>query len=46
MPTSTDDVVANLAVVFHWSVHDCADFDIDELMAWNERARIRSQVTE
>jgi len=38
--------MADLAVVFHWSPADMHDFDLDELMAWRERARERSQAEE
>ncbi|WP_264754453.1 GpE family phage tail protein [Acinetobacter sp. ANC 4169] len=30
-----------MAVVFHWTPADCDDYEIDELMAWHERARAR-----
>ncbi|OTG72388.1 GpE family phage tail protein [Acinetobacter sp. ANC 4169] len=33
--------MADLAVVFHWTPADCDDYEIDELMAWHERARAR-----
>ncbi|MEC6035789.1 GpE family phage tail protein [Acinetobacter nosocomialis] len=33
--------MANLAVVFHWTPTDCADFSLEELMAWEHRARKR-----
>ncbi|WP_216076964.1 GpE family phage tail protein [Acinetobacter defluvii] len=33
-----------MAVIFHWTPKDCEDWDIEELMAWNERARVRSEV--
>ncbi|MFW2077507.1 GpE family phage tail protein [Acinetobacter sp. ULE_I010] len=32
-----------MAVVFHWTPADCADFDIDELMYWQELAIKRNQ---
>ncbi|WP_315972851.1 GpE family phage tail protein [Acinetobacter sp. I-MWF] len=44
MPSSVDDVIANLAVVFHWTPKDCEHWEIEELMQWNERARARSEV--
>ncbi|MCM2131457.1 GpE family phage tail protein [Larsenimonas rhizosphaerae] len=34
--------MADLAIVFHWTPADCADFSIRELMDWRERARKRS----
>ncbi|HKT28766.1 GpE family phage tail protein [Dyella sp.] len=34
--------MADIAVVFHWSPVAMADFELDELMAWRERARLRS----
>ncbi|WP_323842938.1 GpE family phage tail protein [Moraxella sp. Pampa] len=36
-------MVANLAVVFGWTLADCADFTIDELMDWNALAIERHQ---
>ncbi|MGR0305998.1 GpE family phage tail protein [Acinetobacter beijerinckii] len=36
--------MANLAVIFHWTPKDCADFEIEELMQWNQRAKARSEV--
>ncbi|MFH7805675.1 GpE family phage tail protein [Acinetobacter sp. BSP-53] len=38
---STDEVIADLAVVFHWTPADCDDYELDELMEWHERARAR-----
>ncbi|MDC5111909.1 MULTISPECIES: GpE family phage tail protein [Acinetobacter] len=32
-----------MAVVFHWTPADCADFDLDELMYWQELAIKRTQ---
>ncbi|WP_081399728.1 GpE family phage tail protein [Acinetobacter bohemicus] len=37
--------MANLAVVFHWAPKDCESWEIEELMQWNERARVRSEVS-
>lgn len=34
--------MADLAIVFHWTPADCADFSIRELMQWRDRARKRS----
>ncbi|WFF40767.1 GpE family phage tail protein [Salinicola endophyticus] len=34
--------MADLAIVFHWTPTDCADFSLRELMEWRERARQRS----
>ncbi|KAB0656023.1 MULTISPECIES: GpE family phage tail protein [Acinetobacter] len=36
--------MANLAVIFGWTPKECEDFEIDELMRWNERAKARSEV--
>ncbi|WP_336931193.1 GpE family phage tail protein [Acinetobacter tandoii] len=44
IPSSVDEVIANLAVIFHWTPKDCEDFEIEELMQWNERAKARSEV--
>ncbi|WP_276320946.1 GpE family phage tail protein [Alkanindiges illinoisensis] len=32
-----------MAIAFGWTPADCADFDFDELMAWEERAIARTQ---
>lgn len=34
--------MADLAIVFHWTPTDCAEFTLRELMEWRERARKRS----
>jgi hypothetical protein len=34
--------MADLAVVFHWAPSDMDQLSLDELMAWRERARLRS----
>ncbi|WP_445620652.1 GpE family phage tail protein [Kushneria sp. Sum13] len=34
--------MADLAIVFHWTPADCAEFSLRELMDWRERARKRS----
>ncbi|WP_341457184.1 GpE family phage tail protein [Acinetobacter venetianus] len=36
-----DEVIADLAVVFHWTPNDCSDYSIEELIDWHERARKR-----
>jgi hypothetical protein len=36
--------MADIAVVFHWSPIVMEKFTLTELMAWRERARIRSAV--
>ncbi|MDQ9001562.1 GpE family phage tail protein [Acinetobacter baumannii] len=43
LPDSVDDVIANLAVVFHWTPADCDSFSLEELMAWEDRARKRTE---
>jgi len=40
---NVEDIMADLAVVFHWAPHAMLDFTLSELMAWHERARVRSQ---
>ncbi|WP_306417096.1 GpE family phage tail protein [Moraxella nasibovis] len=37
--------MANLAVVFGWTLSDCADFTLDELMSWNNLAVERHQTS-
>ncbi|WP_413791980.1 MULTISPECIES: GpE family phage tail protein [unclassified Pseudomonas] len=34
--------MADLAVVFHWAPADMDGLGLHELMAWRERARVRS----
>ncbi|WP_460115383.1 GpE family phage tail protein [Pseudomonas sp. H2_D02] len=34
--------MADLAVVFHWAPADMDTLDLQELMEWRERARVRS----
>ncbi|QEL12235.1 GpE family phage tail protein [Kushneria phosphatilytica] len=38
--------MADLAIVFHWTPADCAEFTLRELMEWRERARKRSNPDE
>lgn len=33
--------MADIALVFGWTVSDMADMDVEELTEWRERARIR-----
>lgn len=35
--------MADLAFVFHWTPADMADFTLEELMEWRERARVRHE---
>ncbi|MEC6125271.1 GpE family phage tail protein [Acinetobacter ursingii] len=35
--------MANLAVVFHWTPADCDSLSLEELMAWEDRARKRTE---
>ncbi|WP_144741835.1 GpE family phage tail protein [Collimonas humicola] len=34
--------MADIAVVFHWPPQAMDELDITDLMAWRERARVRS----
>ena len=34
--------MADIAVVFHWPPAAMTEFELDELMAWRERARQRN----
>jgi len=36
-------VIADLAVVFHWSPDVCEQMDLAELMMWHDKARERSE---
>jgi hypothetical protein len=38
--------MADIAVVFHWAPAEMHGFTLEELMAWLERARERSQPQE
>ncbi|WP_110687010.1 GpE family phage tail protein [Salinicola aestuarinus] len=38
--------MADLAIVFHWTPADCAEFSLRELMEWRDRARKRSESPE
>lgn len=38
--------MADIAVVFHWPPAAMDPMDLQELMAWRERARMRSSVEE
>jgi hypothetical protein len=44
IPENLEDAIADLAVVFHWSLNDMANLTLVDLMAWHERARIRNEV--
>jgi hypothetical protein len=35
--------MADIAVVFHWTLSDMCTLNLAELLAWRERARVRSQ---
>lgn len=35
--------MADLALVFHWTPNDMHGLSLGELMAWRERARVRSE---
>lgn len=34
--------MADIALVFHWPPAVMADMSLDELLAWRERARVRT----
>ncbi|WP_411841590.1 GpE family phage tail protein [Serratia plymuthica] len=40
--TSVDDLIADIAVVFHWPPSEMYGMELRELMAWRQRAAIRS----
>ncbi len=35
--------MADIAVVFHWQLSEMCALSLAELLAWRERARVRSQ---
>ncbi|ENT2971001.1 TPA: GpE family phage tail protein [Klebsiella pneumoniae] len=37
-----DDLIADVAVIFHWPPSEMYGMELRELMAWRERAAIRS----
>ncbi|MBH2568951.1 GpE family phage tail protein [Serratia marcescens] len=42
MFVSVDDLIADIAVVFHWPPSEMYGMELRELMAWRQRAAIRS----
>jgi len=38
--------MADIAVVFHWPPRAMDELEVSELMAWRERARVRSGAEE
>lgn len=38
--------MADIAAVFHWPPAAMFDFELDELIEWRERARVRSGATD
>jgi hypothetical protein len=38
--------MADIAVVFHWEPQAMSALSLSELMAWRERARLRSSTTD
>ena len=43
IPNRVEDAMADIAVVFHWPPQAMDGMDLQELMAWRERARQRSE---
>ncbi|MHA6633414.1 GpE family phage tail protein [Citrobacter farmeri] len=37
-----DDLIADIAVIFHWPPSEMHRMELRELMAWRERAAVRS----
>ncbi|HHT5345122.1 GpE family phage tail protein [Raoultella planticola] len=40
--SGVDDLIADIAVVFHWPPSEMYGMELRELIAWRERAAIRS----
>ncbi|HGV3489574.1 TPA: GpE family phage tail protein [Klebsiella quasipneumoniae subsp. quasipneumoniae] len=40
--SDVDDLIADVAVVFHWPPSEMYGMELRELMAWREKAAIRS----
>jgi len=38
--------MADIALVFHWTPADMAEYELEELMQWRERARVRYSASE
>ncbi|WP_439153485.1 GpE family phage tail protein [Xenorhabdus santafensis] len=38
----TDDIIADIATVFHWSPSECDGMTVSELLKWHERAAARN----
>lgn len=43
MPSDVENIIADLAVVFHWSPDVCDDMDLTEMMMWHDKAKKRSE---
>ncbi|WP_370630266.1 GpE family phage tail protein [Xenorhabdus sp. PB61.4] len=42
-PTAdTDEIIADIATVFHWSPSECYAMTVSELLKWHERAATRN----
>ncbi|HDL7015573.1 TPA: GpE family phage tail protein [Yersinia enterocolitica] len=41
-----EDVIADVAFVFHWSLFDLWAMTVPDLLAWRERAAVRWGTTE
>ncbi|EOE6915022.1 GpE family phage tail protein [Cronobacter turicensis] len=39
---STDDLIADIAVIFHWSLSELFSLSVSELITWREKALQRS----
>ncbi|HBY4511944.1 TPA: GpE family phage tail protein [Klebsiella pneumoniae] len=40
--SEVDDLIADIAVIFHWPPSEMYGMELRELMAWREKAAIRS----
>lgn len=40
--SDVDDLIADIAVIFHWPPSEMHRMELRELMAWRERAAVRS----
>ncbi|WP_434223367.1 GpE family phage tail protein [Xenorhabdus bakwenae] len=38
----TDEIIADIATVFHWSPSECYTMTVSELLKWHERAATRN----
>ncbi|MGL4825988.1 MAG: GpE family phage tail protein [Vibrionaceae bacterium] len=43
IPDCVDDLIADIAIIFHWPLSEMAAMELDELSVWHEMALDRWQ---